>query len=158
MDMERIYKTLSSDKTYSTRKKGTNEITEKDIFDEKEDDLGMANTENTYNSTDEDIFGEDTEYIQLMCRNSELEKENTALKNQNLELQKEIEILKANIQKGGLCIQEKKKNKPSAYRDDIDLEKLVTLYKKHLPMNKIGLELGCNPHTVKSRLEELGIL
>ena len=154
MEMDRIYKTLNSNKTHITLKIQTKEIIEEGIFDDNEDDIHMVNAEDNFDITDEDIFGEDTKEIEIMRRISELEKENRELGHQNLELQQQLEILE-NMQGCCLSVQKEKKNRPPAYRDDINLDDLVSLYKKQYSMNKIGKILNCNPKTVKSRLIQL---
>lgn len=158
MGMDRIYETLTFDKIDSKYKKQTREITEEDIFDDNEDNFDMVNTEDNFDITDKDIFGEDAENINLLCRISKLEKENIELRQKNWELQQQIKILHESIQKGCLSVQEKQKLKPPAYRDDINLEELITLYKSGVSRNKIGKALKCSPNTVKSRLKELGML
>ena len=93
MDIDRIYKTLSSNKADITLKKLTKEIIEEDIFDDNEDDIHMVNAEDDFYISEEDIFGEDTEYIKLMCRISQLEKENVMIKHQNIELKQQLQII-----------------------------------------------------------------
>lgn len=158
MDMDRIYESLTSNNINSLLKKQTREITEADIFVDDNDDFDMINTENTFDITEEDIFGEDIGSVNLICRISKLEKENLELRQQNWELQQQVKLLHESIQNECSPVQENEKLKPPAYRDDIDLDKLVTLYKSGVSRNKIGKALKCSSNTVKNRLKELGIL
>lgn len=152
MDMDRIFQELTLGERINPAKKQEREMTEEEIFDDSDDDLDIINN-NRFEVSDEDIFGGDLKYIEQTIRISELEKENSMLRQENNILkQKHPEYNQE------MSLSVPKKEKPSAYRQDIDLEELETLYKKGISMNRIGTMLGCSPHTVKRRLKELGIL
>lgn len=149
MGMDRIYNDLQ----YNKIRKTTKEITEEDIFDD--DDLDtVTDTEVNIKS----IFGEDGEYMEQLSCISELQKENMELKQRILVLEKQLQAFQENIHGSGSILHKEKEKIAPAFREDINLDLLVTLHKQGKTMNQIGRTLGCSPHTVKSRLKKLGIL